>query len=88
VGGREVRFIHLRLRTGHDVEKKKFLREASLDDEYGGQGGLRTHTQGNQRTELDENIAFHLELLSVRIFRVGQGAISFPVSVKLRPFTQ
>jgi hypothetical protein len=24
-------FIHLRLRTGHDVEKKKFLREASLE---------------------------------------------------------
>jgi hypothetical protein len=65
-------FIHLRLRTGHDVEKKKSLRGASLEDRYR-QEMLCTHMQGSRRTELDEDIALDLGLLSVRMLRVASG---------------
>ena len=62
-------FIHLRLRTGHDVGRKKSLHEASLEDRYR-QEMLCIHEQGSRRTELDEDIALNLGLLSVRILRV------------------
>ncbi len=80
-------FTHLRLRTCQYVEKKKFPREASLEDRYR-QERLCTHPHGSRQTELDKDIAFDLGLLRDRILRVGRRAISFPISIKLHSFTQ